>query len=189
MDIIDFIWHLNKNHVIGIVGDLGDGKSIVGASCVSIMHSLSQYTLAPKTVLTNVPFSFECELAQYFDQLNDREHTYIFIDEIHLMADSRKSMAGGNFFTAGITVDVRKKFNKLFWTSQESSQVEKRVRNRTTLFLNPIMVDEKELIFDINLISKQKRLIDSITLCLKPFKDDYDTHYIPIEICERDEND
>ena len=86
-------------------------------------------------------------------------------------------MKGQNFFTSGITMDVRKFDNKFFWTSQASHQVEKRVRERTLLFLHPRQVDT--LIFEIALTNIVDSEYDKVIINLNGFKDLYDTRYKP----------
>jgi ABC-type dipeptide/oligopeptide/nickel transport system ATPase component len=177
MEFIEFLHLIKSRHIIGIIGELGDGKSILGVSLVSLLKTLSNYTNTPVSVKSNIPLSFEHELLEYYDQMEGMTNSYIFIDEIHLFADSRMSHDKSNFFVSGITTDVRKAKNKMFWTSQESSQVELRVKNRTTLFLKPILL--WDLFFEISVISQNRTLLGTIVLNLDPFKNEYDTNYIP----------
>lgn len=186
MNFIEFIREINSHHIIGIVGDLGDGKSILGVALVNIFYNISKFTNTPKSVISNIPLSFNHELIVYYDQLDNISDSMLFIDEIHLIADSRMSHSGTNFFTSQVTVAVRKLKNKMFWTSQETSQVELRVKNRTTLFLNPIHL--YNLIFEINLVSKNRQFLGSIILNLDAFKNDYDTYYIPLPLIDRNED-
>lgn len=189
MDFIEFMRLVDSQHIIGIVGDLGEGKSIVGASLIAITQTLSRFTNMPLGVVSNIPLRYPHTFVKYYDQLEDIERSLIFVDEIHLLADSRNSQSGTNFFTAGVTVAVRKKRCKMFWTSQETSQVELRVKNRTTLFLNPERVSTgnlEDLIFKINVVSKTRRFVGDITLNLTPYKDDYDTYYIPLPLIDRE---
>jgi ABC-type dipeptide/oligopeptide/nickel transport system ATPase component len=192
MNLIEFINSINSNNIIGIVGDLGDGKSIVGVSIISILRTLSLITDTPLIVSSNIPLKYPHHFIEYYDQLDNLFDTLIFVDEIHLIADSRNSQGKQNFFTSGITMKVRKTGSKMIWTSQESSQVEKRVRNRTTLFLNPIKLypnDVNNLQFKINLVSKHKRFLGDIILNLEGFKDDYSTHYVPLPLLNREDDD
>lgn len=187
MDLIEFIKVLKSHHVIGIVGELGDGKSILGISLVNILYNISIRTDEPKRVLSNIPLNFKHELLVYYDQLDDIMHSILFVDEIHLIADSRMSHSDNNFFTSQITVAVRKRKNLMIWTSQEASQVELRVRNRTTLFLDTHQVGD--LIFEVTLVSKNRRVLGTIRLSLAGWKDDYDTYYIPLPLIDRGDED
>jgi hypothetical protein len=187
LNIIDFLAELDRHFVIGIVGDLGDGKTITGISLLILLNKLYEVTGNPKTVLTNVPIKTDYELLEHYHQLEDRENTLIFIDELHQNADSRKSMKGENFFTSGITMDVRKKDNKFLWTSQESGQVEKRVRNRTLLFLHPRQIDT--LVFEVAFTNIVGHEYDSVIINLNGFKDLYDTHYKPYPLRVENEDD
>ncbi len=185
MEFIEFLKLIKSHHVIGIVGELGDGKSIVGVALINILYNISLRTQEPKRVLSNVPLGFDHEFLTYYEQLNDIMHSILFVDEIHLIADSRMSHADNNFFTSQITVAVRKRKNQMVWSSQESSQVELRVRNRTTLFIDTHQVGE--LIFKLVLVSKNRRVLGEIVLNLSAWKDDYDTYYIPLPLIEMDE--
>lgn len=192
METLEFLRMINQQHIIGIVGDLGDGKSIVGVGITSMLRTLSLLTDTPWKVISNVPLKYPHEFIEYYSQLSEVEQALIFVDEIHLIADSRNSHSNDNFFTSGVTVAVRKKKCKMIWTSQETSQVELRVKNRTTLFLNPSRIDmgdKKLLYFKISVISKSRRLLGEITLNLTPFKDDYDTFYIPLPLLDEDDEE
>lgn len=191
MNLIEFIQIVNAHHIVGIVGDLGDGKSIVGISTVSILRTLSLATQTPLQVSSNIPLTYPHHPIVYYDELDNLFNTLIFIDEIHIVADSRNTHAKQNFFTSGVTMKVRKAKSQMFWTSQESSQVELRVRNRTTLFLNPVKIspDPDNLFFKINLVSKHKRFLGDIILNLEGFKNDYSTYYIPVALLDREKED
>jgi ABC-type dipeptide/oligopeptide/nickel transport system ATPase component len=185
MELIEFIKLLKSHHVVGIVGELGDGKSILGVALINILYNISVRTDEPKKVLSNIPLNFNHEFLVYYDQLDDIRDSLLFVDEIHLIADSRMSHSDNNFFTSQITVAVRKRKNMMIWTSQETSQVELRVRNRTTLFLDTHQVGD--LIFEVTLVSKNRRVLGTIRLSLRAWKDDYDTFYIPLPLIDRDE--
>ena len=185
MNLIEFIQEVKDNHVIGVVGDLGDGKTITGVF-LSILCTLLYRKFEPsQTLLTNVPVKYEHEFLEYYHQLEGRKQTTIFIDELHQTADCRTSMKGSNFFTSGITMDVRKFDNKLIWTSQESGQVEKRVRNRTLLYLKPRKI--YNLVFEISLHDIKDYAFDSIKLNLDGFKNLYDTRYKPFALINEEE--
>ena len=191
MEFLEFIKLVRGNFIVGIVGDLGDGKSITGVSVVSMLRILSMATKQPLQVASNIPLAYKHKLIEYYDELDNLFNTVIFVDEIHLIADSRRSQGTSNFFTSGVTMKVRKTGSQMIWTSQETSQVEKRVRNRTTLYLNPVKLylDPNDLHFKIDTVSKHGRGMGSIILNLDPFKNDYSTNYIPLELMERDKED
>jgi hypothetical protein len=180
MNFIEFVHEIKDNHVVGVVGDLGDGKTITGVF-LSILFTLLYSRFEPnQSLLTNVPVTVEHEFLEYYSQLEERKNTIIFLDELHQTADCRTSMKGSNFFTSGITMDVRKFQNKLIWTSQESGQVEKRVRNRTLLYLKPRKIFD--LVFEISMHDVKDHGYDSIKLNLDGFKNLYDTHYKPFPL-------
>lgn len=187
MNLVEFLQEIERNYIIGVVGDLGDGKTITGISLLVILDQLYKITKRPKSVLTNVPVKTNHEFLEYFDQLDDRKDTLIFIDELHQIADSRQSMKGQNFFTSGITMDVRKFKNKFIWTSQANHQVEKRVRERTLLFLHPLQV--KPLVFEIALTNIVNHEYDKVVINLNGFKDLYDTTYKPEPLRQESEED
>ncbi len=185
MNFIDFIQEVRSNYVIGVVGDLGDGKTITGVFLSILLNLMYSRFVPQQSLLTNVPVAVEHEYLEYYGQLEERKNTIIFMDELHQTADCRTSMKGSNFFTSGITMDVRKFDNKFIWTSQESTQVEKRVRNRTLLYLKPRRIFN--LVFEISLHDIRDKGYDSIKLNLDGFKNLYDTHYKPFALIENDE--
>lgn len=190
MEFLEFVQTVRSAHIVGILGDLGDGKSITGVAIVSMMRTLSMITNNPLKVASNIPLKYSHKFIQYYDELDNLSDTLIFIDEIHLIADSRQSHGASNFFTSGVTMKVRKTNSQMIWTSQESSQVEKRVRNRTTVHLNPVKLspDPNNLYFRINVISKHGRFLGDIVLNLDPFKNDYSTYYVPLPLLNRDDD-
>lgn len=185
MNFIEFVQEVRSNYVIGVVGDLGDGKTITGVFLSILLNLMYSRFVPQQSLLTNVPVTVEHEYLEYYGQLEERKNTIIFMDELHQTADCRTSMKGSNFFTSGITMDVRKFHNKFIWTSQESTQVEKRVRNRTLLYLKPRRIFN--LVFEISMHDIRDKGYDSIKLNLNGFKNLYDTHYKPFALMENDE--
>ena len=190
MKIIEFLETINNHYIIGIVEDIGEGKSITGVSIISMLRILSKVTNSPLNVASNIPLRYPHKFIKYYDELDNLYNSLIFIDEIHLIADSRKSHGTSNFFTSGVTMKVRKTDSQMIWTSQETSQVEMRVRNRTTLFINPVKVSPRsdDLCFQVNLVSKNRKKIGDIILNLDAWKDDYDTRYIPLQLLNREDD-
>jgi hypothetical protein len=185
MNLIEFIQEIRNNHVIGVVGDLGDGKTITGVFLSILLNLLYSKFEPEQSLLTNVPVTVKHEYLEFYSQLEERKNTIIFMDELHQTADCRTSMKGSNFFTSGITMDVRKFKNKFIWTSQESGQVEKRVRNRTLLYLKPRKIFN--LVFEISMHDIKDYGYDSIKLNLDGFKNLYDTHYKPFPLIRDEE--
>jgi len=184
MNFIEFMQEVRSNYVIGVVGDLGDGKTITGVFLSILLNLIYSRFIPQQSLLTNVPVTVDQEYLEYYGQLEERKNTIIFMDELHQTADCRTSMKGSNFFTSGITMDVRKFDNKFIWTSQESTQVEKRVRNRTLLYLKPRKIFN--LVFEISMHDIKDHGYDSIKLNLDGFKNLYDTHYKPFALMEND---
>ena len=83
MNIINFLQELDRHYVIGIVGDLGDGKTITGVSLLILLDKLYEMVGQKKTILTNVPIACDHELLEHYNQLEDRKETLIFIDELY----------------------------------------------------------------------------------------------------------
>ena len=178
MNIFEFMAEIESHHIIGVVGNLGDGKTISGVSILAFYTELNKVLGNNRSILTNVPLTIEHEFLQFFEQLEDREDTTLFLDEIHLSADSREWHKKSNYFTTNITMDVRKLKNKFIYTSQYANQVEKRVRQLTTLWIKPRCIHG--LIFDLILADTYLNSdYEHITLNLDPLKNIYDTHYRP----------
>lgn len=181
MNILELMAEIERNHIIGIVGMLGDGKTISGVSVVGLFQMLNDQLGTHRSILTNVPLSIDHELLEHYEQLEERKQTLIFIDEIHQNADSRTWQNQSNFFTTGITMDVRKYQNKFFYTSQYSNQVEKRIRQLTTLWIKPRQLHH--LVFDLTLASTNYSTdYDHVIVNLDPLKTLYDTLYKPIPL-------
>jgi len=123
MNVLELLAEIERNHIIGIVGMLGDGKTISGVSMVGLFQLLNENLGIHRSILSNVPLSIDHELLEHYEQLEDRKETLIFIDEIHQNADSRSWQAQSTFFTTGITMDVRTYQNKFFYTSHYSNQL------------------------------------------------------------------
>ena len=178
MNLFEFMKEIEYHHIIGVVGNLGDGKTISGVSILAFYTELNKRLGNNRSILTNVPLTIEHEFLQFFEQLEDREDTTLFLDEIHLSADSREWHKKSNYFTTNITMDVRKLKNKFIYTSQYANQVEKRVRQLTTLWIKPRCIHG--LIFDLILADTYLNSdYEHITLNLDPLKNIYDTHYRP----------
>ena len=187
MNILELMAEVERNHIIGIVGMLGDGKTISGVSVVGLFQMLNDQLGTHRSILTNVPLSIDHELLEHYEQLEERKQTLIFIDEIHQNADSRTWQNQSNFFTTGITMDVRKYQNKFFYTSQYSNQVEKRIRQLTTLWIKPRQLHH--LVFDLTLSSGFSGDYDHVIINLDPLKTLYDTLYKPVPLTSESDDE
>lgn len=188
MNLIELFQEIDQEQtcIIGIIGDLGDGKSLTAVSLSILYKALYQQQGINKPILTNTPLTIDYEFLEYYDQLDNRHNTIMLIDEIQQIADCRKHTSKGNFFTAGIMMDIRKFNNILFWTAPESGLVEKRVRNRTTFYMKPRKIFN--LVFNILITDVRDNAYDSIKINLDGFKNFYNTHYKPIPLMQKEDD-
>ena len=187
MNLLEFMEEIERHHIIGVVGMLGDGKTITGVSILDYFTQLNYELGHERSILTNVPLKVKHTFLEYYSQLDEQKDTTLFIDEIHQIADSREWHKKSNYFTTNITMDVRKLHNKFIYTSQFSNQVEKRVRQLTSLWIKPRRLHD--LVFDLTLANVYFNSdYDHIILNLDPMKDIYDTDYKPIPLLEDDKD-
>jgi hypothetical protein len=85
-------------------------------------------------------------------------------------------------------MDVRKYQNKFFYTSQYSNQVEKRIRQLTTLWIKPRQLHH--LVFDLTLTSTNYNTdYDHIIVNLDPLKTLYDTLFKPVPLTSESDDE
>lgn len=167
---------LADNFIIGVIGDLGGGKTLSATSLSIILN----YLFKDKDILTNTPLNkITHELIEQSNQLDERKNKIILMDEVQLYADCRKSTSHSNFFTSAITTDIRKRDNFLIWTAPDAGLVDLRIRKRTLLFLKPNKLNDR-LLIELYVSDIRNNIYDSVILNLYPFRDYYDTNYKPI---------
>ena len=173
--------------IIAVLGNLGHGKTLTAVSLATMLKLINEELGNDITILSNTPLNIEHEFLERMSQLQDRHDTIMLIDEFYLIADSYSWQSSSSFMTVDVSMDLRKRNNKIILTSQYYNQIAKRVRQLITLFIKPQRVND--FIFKLNLANVGEGAdFDYCMMNLKPFINVYDTHYKPMRLIE-DEGD
>ena len=174
--------------IIAVLGNLGHGKTLTAVSLATMLKLINEELGNDITILSNTPLNIEHEFLERMSQLQDRRNTIMLIDEFYLIADSYSWQSSSSFMTVDVSMDLRKRNNKIILTSQYYNQIAKRVRQLITLFIKPQRVND--FIFKLNLANVGEGAdFDYCMMNLKPFINVYDTHYKPMRLIEDDEGD
>jgi hypothetical protein len=147
---------LNRDSIIGFIGDRGGGKSLGAAAT-----AFRDYLLQGEPVFSNMPLSFNInfsadQAAEYglqpgivhyesqpldIDRLLDYDPEYrggcIVIDEINIaLADARRAMSTQNLYANDIGQQLRKLQSALVYTVIHEMFVDTRVRDMTDIFVS-----------------------------------------------------
>ena len=164
--------------IIGIVGSMRGGKTI---SMVAFAH---KYFLQGSTIYANLGLKFKFEPLRMADISNcdhDFNNALLAIDEIHLFMDSRQSMTKNSRIISYFITQSRKRNLVLVYTTQQSGQVDKRLRANTDYFIKCDNLSPKDAKKDVFI----KMTINDMMghQVIKIFKADpyfelYDTHQV-----------
>ena len=149
------IHHLNRDVIIGFIGERGGGKSI-GAATVALLD----YGIEGDTIRSNIQVTCDIEVseelaAQYggepgtvhYESEDLNKHKFLtfdpdyfrsvfVIDEINLwLADARRAMAQQNLLADDAAQQLRKWESPLFYTCIHEMFVDSRIRDMTDLFV------------------------------------------------------
>jgi len=120
-----------QNIVTGIFGYKGSGKTLLMIILLYIEKQLG------KRILVNMKnLNFETELLKATDLISLSEKLHgctIGIDELHTIADSRKSHGKQNINIANFFLQSRHRGVNVIYTDQYQSQDEKRIRENTDI--------------------------------------------------------
>ena len=117
--------------IIGIYGLKGGGKTVFMTLLLWIEHIVFK-----KIVYSNYKLKFKYKkldmqkLAELDTQL---QNTAIGIDELHMIADSRRAGAKQNLLVSYFVLQSRHRSVNLYFTSQFEHQVDRRVRENTDI--------------------------------------------------------
>ena len=174
--------------IIAVLGNLGHGKTLTAVSLATMLKLINEELGNDVTILSNTPLNIEHEFLERMSQLQDRRNTIMLIDEFYLIADSYSWQSSSSFMTVDVSMDLRKRNNKIILTSQYYNQIAKRVRQLITLFIKPQRIND--FIFKLNLANVGEGAdFDYCMMNLKPFINIYNTHYKPMRLIEDDEGD
>lgn len=147
--------HLNRDVIIGLIGDRGDGKSL-GGSIISICDYMVWDEPCFSNLDININFNIDEQIASEYsvepgsvsfhsrplDMIKflrfDPEYRggVFFIDEINVaVADARRSMSNQNIEATDVGQQLRKLESALIYTSVHEMFVEWRIRDMTDVFI------------------------------------------------------
>lgn len=147
--------HLNRDTVIGLIGDRGDGKSL-GGSIIALFDYMLQNepcwsnmkikvvfdidnAIAGKYGLEGGQAIFESKPLNKYKFLNfDPEYQggVFFIDEFNIwLADARRAMSNQNLIASDIGQELRKLQSALIYSSLSEMFVENRFRDNTDVYI------------------------------------------------------
>lgn len=147
--------HLNRDVVIGLIGDRGDGKSI-GGGIIAICDYMVQNEPCFSNLDVKASFRIDEEAAAKYGmgagvvdfrsrELDmgrflsfDEEYCggVFFVDEINVaLADARRSMSNQNLWATDVGQQMRKLESALIYTSIHEMFVESRIRDMTDVFI------------------------------------------------------
>lgn len=133
-----------RSLVIGFVGPRGSGKSVGAARTVIL-----DYMLKGKTVWSNMEIAFyHCangssseKRSQPLDRLTLGEldevfnNGIIYVDEVNLMMEARRSMSQENLMFSYILQQLRKRRLTIIWSAQSEMHCDDRLRFQTDIII------------------------------------------------------
>lgn len=166
------------------IGGMGSGKSL------SMVRQAYHYYKQGYTILSNMKLNFphtviNSEMIRKF--ASNRENLYntvILIDEIHIFIDSRRSSSSKNLMASYFITQTRKQKVKLLGTSQHRHQLDRRLRDNVSIYIDcekielPMMYkDGNPTLLVINHVNTPKRY-EKMTFIGNPYFKLYDTEEI-----------
>jgi len=135
----------NRSLVIGFVGPRGSGKSVGAARTVIL-----DYMLKGKTVWSNMEIGFfnhangssAAKKSQSLDRLTlgELDEVYnngiIYVDEVNLMMEARRSMSQENLMFSYILQQLRKRRLTIIWSAQSEMHCDDRLRFQTDIIIS-----------------------------------------------------
>lgn len=122
--------------IIGIIGDLGQGKTLSAVYLALKMKRMGY------TIISNMKnFALNDDIIddpQKIQELNSKDKYLIILDEIYVYADSRNSMSKSNRLLSYLVFQSRKRNIDIIYTAQKISSVDIRIRGLTNIFINTI---------------------------------------------------
>lgn len=159
---------------------MGSGKSLSMVKQIMDIVKKDPTTTIYSNMHLNIPYTrLTLEiLMEYKKDHKKFDNCVIVIDEIHVFMDSRRSMSNRNIGIASLLVMSRKLSLKLFWTSQQEHQVDRRLRSNTDImtYCNSYQVQDITIV-ENKMITMDGRIYEKRFIGNKYF-DKYDTNEI-----------
>jgi len=138
--------------VFGIVGTIGSGKTLLMTFFALLQHIQGTQIYANyKIIGVN---SLSVESIEDILNVDKRAHKIVLLDELWLTADSRNSMSNMAQFCAKSVLQSRKVKSDVYYTTQHLGQIDKRIRDITSLVYLPEIVgyyDNKPVAMNVNI--------------------------------------
>ena len=175
--------------IAGIVGKLGRGKTALLTALAYINKTAGSFyvkrLLFPEIfnmsnhfkVYANYKLKFDFEPVTDFEQINTMNEGSAFLDELWLWADSRMSMSKKNQAVSMIALTSRKRDIDIYYTAQNWSRIDKRIRNITDVILIP-EINQATGMMKVEVCEpneKFKQVIKTFTINMLPFFSMYNT--------------
>jgi len=171
--------------IIGVIGDRGSGKTLFMTREAFLNYCKSRYIYSnyhlkfPKVLFKNLhkPKLIDDEfLSNYRSELFN---ICLFLDEIYIYIDARASMTRANKIWSYFFNQTRKRGVDLYYSTQFFSQVDKRLRFNTEMFIIPKVVkkDGKQYIV-INMYTRELKLIRRYMFKAETYFNMYDTNEV-----------
>lgn len=122
-----------ENIIIGIFGYKGSGKTLM-----LVLLTYCEYITGKKILSNMTQLKFPSEILNPDDMVNLSEKLHgctIAIDEIHTIADCRKSHGQQNIQIANFFLQSRHRGVNVIYTTQYMGQAEKRIRDNTDVVI------------------------------------------------------
>lgn len=145
--------------IVVYVGSMGSGKTL------SMIKEAHAYFKQGYKVLSNMNLRFpHTKITNNFiiDFVKNKKEIYdsvILVDELHTFMDSRRSVGKKNLLGSYFVTQTRKQRVKLLGTTQHRHQIDKRIRDNTTAFIDcekielPIIYKENKVLLITNHIN------------------------------------
>jgi len=186
--------------IAGIIGKLGRGKTVLLTTIAYLNHKFGSFyvnrLLYPELfdltnsnkIYANYKLNFPFEPVNSYSGLEKMEKGSAFLDEFWLWADSRMSLSSKNKIISMMALTSRKRGLNVYYTAQNFSRIEKRIRNITDILILP-NYDIRTGILKVEVIEpaeNYKKVIKAFSLNVKPFFELYDTRQEITDIYEDD---
>jgi len=174
--------------IIGVVGDRGSGKTLFMTREGFLNYCKGRYIYSnyhfyfPKVKIEGIEKIYTPKLIDDEFLNNYRNELFnicLFLDEIYIYIDSRASMSRANKIWSYFFNQTRKRGVDLYYSTQFFSQVDKRLRFNTEMFIIPKVIkkDGKQYII-INMYTRELKLLKKYMFKAETYYNMYDTNEV-----------
>jgi len=170
--------------IIIFVGSMGSGKTL------SLVREAYNYYLQGFTILSNMKLEFPYtvisskDIQNFAKEKKNLYNTVILIDELHIFMDSRRSISKKNLVGTYFITQTRKQKVKLLGTTQHRHQLDRRVRDNVSIYVDCSKIElpindsdgNKQLLITNNISTRDK--FEQVRFIGNPYFKYYDTEEI-----------